>query len=191
MPPARGGYDVLATGHNLDDEAAVLLGNTLRWQTEYLGRQMPVLDAHDGFGRKVKPLVFLSERETAAYCLLRGIDYMVDECPIAAGNKHLTYKAILNDIEIRSPGTKHDFYFGFLARASERFRSSTDVEPVGVVPLLFMRGARQRRHVCFLSSRGAGDRTRARALHLRTTAMTELGGLRSELVARRDSGPPT
>ncbi len=26
-----GGYDVLATGHNLDDEAAVLLGNTLTW----------------------------------------------------------------------------------------------------------------------------------------------------------------
>ena len=38
-----GGYDVVATGHNLDDEAAVLFGNVLRWQTEYLGRQLPVL----------------------------------------------------------------------------------------------------------------------------------------------------
>ena len=37
----RGGYDALATGHNLDDEAAVLMGNALRWQTEYLGRQLP------------------------------------------------------------------------------------------------------------------------------------------------------
>ena len=27
------GFDVVATGHNLDDEAATLLGNTLRWQT--------------------------------------------------------------------------------------------------------------------------------------------------------------
>ncbi|MGZ6996264.1 MAG: ATP-binding protein, partial [Acidimicrobiia bacterium] len=27
------GYDVVATGHNLDDEAAVLLGNVLRWET--------------------------------------------------------------------------------------------------------------------------------------------------------------
>ena len=26
-----GGYDVVVTGHNLDDEAAVLFGNTLRW----------------------------------------------------------------------------------------------------------------------------------------------------------------
>ena len=38
-----GGYDVVATGHNLDDEAAVLLGNTLRWDVDYLARQLPVL----------------------------------------------------------------------------------------------------------------------------------------------------
>ena len=37
------GYDVLATGHNLDDEVAVLLGNVLRWETDYLARQSPVL----------------------------------------------------------------------------------------------------------------------------------------------------
>ncbi len=29
-----GGYDVVATGHNLDDEAAVLFGNVLRWDVE-------------------------------------------------------------------------------------------------------------------------------------------------------------
>src|SRR5262249_58021442 len=51
------GYDVVATGHNLDDEAAVLLGNVLRWETGYLGRQFPVLPASEGFVRKVKPLV--------------------------------------------------------------------------------------------------------------------------------------
>ena len=28
----EGGYDVLATGHNLDDEAARLLGNVLHWE---------------------------------------------------------------------------------------------------------------------------------------------------------------
>ena len=32
-----GGYDVVVTGHNLDDEAAVLFGNTLRWDIDYLG----------------------------------------------------------------------------------------------------------------------------------------------------------
>jgi len=117
-----GGYDVVATGHNLDDEAAVLLGNVLHWQTEYLGRQAPVLPARDGFPRKVKPLVRLGERETAAYCVLRGIDYIVDECPMAEGNHHLRYKEALNAIEAGSPGTKHAFYFEFLDKAAGRFR---------------------------------------------------------------------
>jgi tRNA-5-methyluridine54 2-sulfurtransferase len=116
-----GGYDVVVTGHNLDDEAAVLFGNVLHWQTDYLGRQLPVLPARNGFPRKVKPLVRLGEREMAAYCVLRGIEYIVEECPMAAGNRHLGYKEALNAIEATSPGTKHDFYFGFLARASDRF----------------------------------------------------------------------
>jgi uncharacterized protein (TIGR00269 family) len=116
-----GGYDVVVTGHNLDDEAAVLFGNVLHWQTDYLGRQLPVLPARHGFPKKAKPLVRLAERETAAYCVLRGIDYIVEECPMAAGNRHLGYKEALNAIEATSPGSKHDFYFGFLARASERF----------------------------------------------------------------------
>jgi uncharacterized protein (TIGR00269 family) len=117
-----GGYDAVVTGHNLDDEAAVLFGNVLHWQTEYLGRQLPVLPARDGFPRKIKPLVRLGEREMAAYCVLRSIDYIVEECPMAAGNRHLGYKEALNAIETQSPGSKHDFYFGFLARASERFQ---------------------------------------------------------------------
>ena len=120
-----GGYDVVATGHNLDDEAAVLLGNVLRWQTDYLGRQSPVLPERDGFPRKVKPLVRLGEREMAAYCVLQGIDYIVEECPMAVGNKHLGYKAALNAVEERSPGTKHDFYFGYLQRAAARFAPDT------------------------------------------------------------------
>jgi tRNA-5-methyluridine54 2-sulfurtransferase len=118
----RGGYDAIVTGHNLDDEAAVLMGNVLHWHTDYLGRQAPMLPATNGFPKKVKPLVRLTERDTAAYCILRGIDYLVDECPMAAGNKHLSYKAALNDIESDSPGAKHAFFFGFLANAADRFR---------------------------------------------------------------------
>jgi uncharacterized protein (TIGR00269 family) len=111
-----GGYKVLATGHNLDDEAAVLFGNVMQWQVGYLARQRPVLEETAGFARRVKPLIRLSERETAAYCLLTGIDYIVDECPMAAGNRHLRYKETLNELEIKSPGIKSAFYFQFLER---------------------------------------------------------------------------
>jgi tRNA(Ile)-lysidine synthase TilS/MesJ len=112
----EGGYDVVVTGHNLDDEAAVLFGNTLRWDVDSLARQVPVLPARHGFPRKVKPLVRLTERETAAYCLVRGIDYLVEECPMAEGNRHLGYKEALNAIEVSSPGSKAAFYLGFVDR---------------------------------------------------------------------------
>ena len=126
----RGGYDAIVTGHNLDDEAAVLMGNVLHWQTDYLARQSPLLPARDGFPRKAKPLVRLTERETAAYCVLRGIDYLVDECPMAAGNKHLSYKEALNDIERESPGAKHDFYFRFLDQAAHRFAAGSEHDDI-------------------------------------------------------------
>jgi uncharacterized protein (TIGR00269 family) len=115
------GYDVLATGHNLDDEAAVLFGNVLRWEAGFLGRQHPVLPASRGFARKVKPLIRLGERELAAYCVLHGIEYIVEECPMAVGNRHLGYKEALDAIEDRSPGSKAAFVFGFFDRAQPRF----------------------------------------------------------------------
>jgi tRNA-5-methyluridine54 2-sulfurtransferase len=110
-------YDVMATGHNLDDEAARLLGNVLHWQTEYLDKQGPSLPASvEGFAKKVKPLYRLSEREIAAYAVLNRIDYIVEECPMAKGSKMLLYKEVLNRLETESPGTKQRFYCGFLER---------------------------------------------------------------------------
>ena len=130
------GFDVVATGHNLDDEAAVLLGNVLRWETDYLARQHPALPGGAGFVRKVKPLYRLGEREMAAYCVLERIDYQVDECPMAEGNRHLGYKEVLNELERRSPGTKAAVLFGFLERAHDRFadpRHDTDA-PIALAP---------------------------------------------------------
>ena len=126
------GYDVVATGHNLDDEAAVLLGNVLRWETGYLGRQHPVLPATPGFARKVKPLYRLGERETAAYCVLRGLDYQVEECPMAEGNRHLGFKEVLDALEDRSPGAKAAFVFGFVDRAHEYFTDDAGAEREGL-----------------------------------------------------------
>ena len=111
------GFPVVATGHNLDDEAAVLFGNLLHWQTEYLARQAPVLaSTHPRLARKVKPLYRIAEREAAAYAIIRGIDYIVDECPNSVGAKSLLYKDALNLLEQAAPGTKQSLYWGFLER---------------------------------------------------------------------------
>ena len=124
----EGGYDVVATGHNLDDEAATLLGNTLRWQTDAIARQSPVLPARDGVVKKVKPLHRVSELETAAYAFLRDIDYVVEECPLVAGNTQLRYKEAMNAIERTSPGTKAQFFLGYLEHGAPLFRSEDRVE---------------------------------------------------------------
>ena len=119
-------YDVMATGHNLDDEAARLLGNVLHWQEEYLDKQGPSLPASvEGFAKKVKPLYRLSERELAAYAVLNRIDYIVEECPMAKGSKMLQYKEVLNRLETESPGTKQMFYWGFLEKQSKKQPTAT------------------------------------------------------------------
>jgi uncharacterized protein (TIGR00269 family) len=117
-----GEFDVLATGHNLDDEAARLLGNVLHWQIDHLARQRPVLPpTHEKFVRKVKPLHLLSEYETAVYAFMRGIDYVVEECPNAAGATQLVYKDALNRLEAASPGTKLAFVREFLRTGQPTF----------------------------------------------------------------------
>ncbi len=108
------GYDVLATGHNLDDEAAVLFGNTLKWSSEYLLRQGPVLPGTAGLARKVKPLCRFYEREMTAYAISRGIEYIYDECPFADGSQSIFYKESLNLLETARPGAKLIFYLSFL-----------------------------------------------------------------------------
>lgn len=131
----EGDYHVLATGHNLDDEAAVLLGNVLHWQTGYIARQAPVLPAHqDGLARKVKPLCRLYERETAAYALITGIDYIYDECPHAVGATSIGHKEILNQMEARATGTKAHFYLGFLRARKAGFFCQPEEEELDLHP---------------------------------------------------------
>jgi len=114
----EGNYDVLATGHNLDDEAATLFGNTINWREKYLQKQSPVLKESPGLVRKVKPLFRFYEREMAAYALLRGIEYIQEECPFSFGAASIHYKELLNQLEAKSPGAKQYFYLHFL-RARE------------------------------------------------------------------------
>jgi uncharacterized protein (TIGR00269 family) len=111
----EGNYTAIATGHNLDDEAAILMQNTLRWQEGYLRRQAPVLQqTASGLARKVKPLCLLYERETAAYALLRNIEFVDQECPFSLKAKTIFYKQLLNTLEHESPGAKLQFYLTFL-----------------------------------------------------------------------------
>ncbi|HEX2240453.1 MAG TPA: ATP-binding protein [Actinomycetota bacterium] len=164
------GFEVLVTGHNLDDEAATLFGNLLHWNTDMLGRQGPVLrervvvDGGEGrvaLVRKVKPLVRIAERETAAYALLKSIDYIVEECPMVEGNTQHRYKEAITLLEESSPGTKQQLYFGFLKKAASRFASDSEVELVPCAECGAPTPAQEERAVCSFC------RTKALALRRR------------------------
>jgi uncharacterized protein (TIGR00269 family) len=123
-------FPVLATGHNLDDEAARLLGNVLHWQREYLAKQHPILQpSHPRFVTKVRPLYLLGEFETAVYAFFQGIDYVVEECPNSVGATQLVYKQVLNDLEDRMPGTKQSFVREYLRVAQPMFGAAPDGPP--------------------------------------------------------------
>ena len=80
----------------------------------------------------MKPLYRLSERETAAYAFLRGIDYIVEECPFAKGATSIAHKEMLNRLEEASPGAKHNFLFGFLEKARPVFERAEHVDAAGM-----------------------------------------------------------
>jgi uncharacterized protein (TIGR00269 family) len=132
----EGGYDALATGHNLDDEAARLFANTLRWDAGYLSDQGPTLPAEEGFVRKVKPLYRLSEFETANYAFLKGIEIHSDPCPYSGGASFTNHKHLLGELEYKSPGSKFSFYEGFLKKGRPAFamlnkEEGDEVSPCG------------------------------------------------------------
>ncbi len=117
----EGGYSVVATGHNLDDEASALLSNVINWNLKYLGKKAPVLEEEEGFVRKVKPLCKVTEKQTALYALLEGIDFIEEECPFSEDATSVFFKEILNQIEERFPGTKLRFYLDYLRKVMPLF----------------------------------------------------------------------
>ncbi len=125
----EGGFDVLATGHNLDDETARLFANTLRWDAAYLSDQGPCLPAEDGFARKVKPLYRLTEFETANYSYLKGIDNVIAPCPYSPGASFTGHKELLEDLEEQRPGAKTMFYENFLKNGRAAFQGLASASP--------------------------------------------------------------
>jgi tRNA(Ile)-lysidine synthase TilS/MesJ len=53
-----------------------------------------------------------------AYALLRGIEYIYEECPFAVGSTSIAYKELLNRLENERPGAKLSFYLSFLEARS-------------------------------------------------------------------------
>jgi len=102
------GCTKVATGHNLDDEAQMILMNLFRGELERLARSGPVsgLIEDELFVPRVKPLRECPEREDVLYAILHKIEYTDVECPYARYAYRNVVRDLLNNMEERYPGTK-------------------------------------------------------------------------------------
>ena len=130
----EGAFDVLATGHNLDDEISRLFSNLLRFDMDYLASQGPLLPEENGFARKVRPLWRLSEFETANYAFLMGIEHHHAPCPYSAGASFSFLKGLMQKLEREMPGRKLDFYQAFLSRGKPTFKTAATKGAMEIMP---------------------------------------------------------
>ena len=109
------GFEVLATGHHLDDEAARLLGNLVRRHQYYLEGQWPALAGAPGaFAKKIKPLCRLRAAELKSFAKSQGWEVAKGACPRAKGATLPYYTEAVHLLEERMPGTVLNFYLGYL-----------------------------------------------------------------------------
>jgi len=94
---------VLATAHNLDDEAQSLLMSILRGDIRSLEREQGRVE---GFVRRVKPFSAIPERETAFYAHLKGIRFQSVPCPYAGTSLRNDVRSFLDIVEEKHPGMK-------------------------------------------------------------------------------------
>lgn len=111
------GATKIITGHNLDDEAQVIIMNMFKANTSLAGRIGPKsgIEEHDSFVQRVKPLYLCSEKEVRLYTLLKGWHIQFTECPYSHTGFRHDVQEMLNDMEQKYPGTKQGVINSFLS----------------------------------------------------------------------------
>lgn len=110
-------FDVIATGHNLDDECQNIVLNLLKGNLSLSARLGPVsgVATHNGFTPRIKPLYLCTEKEVATYAFLKGFPVRFNECPHASNGFRSKVRDALNGLEAAVPGTKLRIVENFLA----------------------------------------------------------------------------
>lgn len=118
-------YDLIATGHNLDDEAQSIMMNLLRNQKQLLARLGPRTSPRDGIAARIKPFYTTPEKEVRAYCLLKNITTNFSECPNVVKSFRWQVGENLNQLERERPGAKRNIVEHFLKTHHEDKSNTT------------------------------------------------------------------
>ncbi len=98
--------DIVATGHNMDDEAQTIMMNMMRGDGRRIGRtNRPRDNAIPGLVPRIKPITELSERDVVAYAHHLDLPYHDAPCPYAVEAYRNDLRNFLNDMEYKRPGT--------------------------------------------------------------------------------------
>ncbi len=98
--------DVVATGHNLDDEAQTVMMNMMRGDSQRIARTNMSRDRPvKGLTPRVKPIKEISERDIVAYTHQLSLPYHDVPCPYAVEAFRNDLRSFLNDMEHKRPGT--------------------------------------------------------------------------------------
>ncbi len=124
----RVGATKLATGHNLDDEAQSVFMNVLRGDLPRLVRDSGS-DSQGRFIPRIKPLMFISEKEIAVYLMLHGAWTDLPECPYSVHALRGEVRRMLATLESKHPGTMLNLMES-KAKIETRCAGNLETEPV-------------------------------------------------------------
>jgi uncharacterized protein (TIGR00269 family) len=94
---------VLATAHNLDDEAQSILMSLMRGNVKLLNKKSQELN---GFVRRIKPLCLIPEREMVLYAYLKHVRFQSIPCPYANTSLRNDVRGFLDIVDEKHPGMK-------------------------------------------------------------------------------------
>ena len=104
------GANVVATGHNLDDQIQTFMINMIAGDVMRIGWTSPQSVGSKFHTRKIKPFCEVYEQEIVFYALLLGIPFQTEHCPYMNESIRTQIREFINTLERERPGIKYNFY---------------------------------------------------------------------------------
>lgn len=101
-------FNYVATGHNLDDESEAFMMNLFRSDYSQSIKQGPKSKdiIPNAFVSRIKPLYFVSNKETRRYSELMGFPVNFAQCPCSTDAHRRKFRNVLNELEEKNPAIK-------------------------------------------------------------------------------------
>lgn len=122
---------VIATGHNMDDEAQSVLMNLFKNNLELLARLGPKtgIKKHKDFIPRIKPLYFVSEKEVIEYSKKNKFPVNYNTCPCRVNAYRNHVRKLLDRYEKKNPDIKKkiiDSFLKFLPLLKKNFQTAKE-----------------------------------------------------------------